>query len=176
MTNNNWQIVSAVATVFAATGTFVLAGVAIVQLRALRKQLKSSTESERRLHTLEVCSRYENNDKLREAMQRIWDKSKNETDYTLLESSDEFDTLTILNYLSGVASGIEQGVIIEPLAKDYLHHSICKSVKALIKGESGPGWQAEKSIISPDGFESLIRVYEAWSRNEPAYNLSQQLL
>ena len=171
MTTDDWQIVSAISTAITALFTLALAWIAIYQLGHLRKQIADSIEAERRRHTLETCGRFENNALLREAMEHLWKKSKHGSDYTTLDESDEFHVLTILNYLSGVACGIEQGVIIEVLAKDYLEHSIIKSVKAFIKGESGQGWKSEKSIISAAGFESLVRVQEAWSSNAPAYKL-----
>jgi len=139
----------------------------------LRKEITSSLEAERRRHTLETCARYESNERLREAMEHVWKKSNNGADYTSLGQDDEFHVLTILNYLSGVASGIEQGVIIEELARDYLEFTLIKSVKAFIKGQSGASWKSDRSIISPDGFESLVRVQEAWSANAPAYSISQ---
>ena len=171
MTTEDWQIVSAVSATLAALGTLALAWIAIYQLGHLRAQIAESIETERRRHTLEVCGRYENNERLREAMKAIWEKSNCGSDYTRLDKSDHFHALTILNYLSGVACGIEQGLIIEPLAKDYLQSTVDKSVKAFIRGESGPGWKSERSLISPDGFESLVRVQEAWSSNKPAYKL-----
>lgn len=100
-------------------------------------------------------------------MRNIWNATAQGTDYSLLSANNSFDVITILNYLDGLACGILQGVYIEALVKDYMHDTIEKAVKALIKGESGPGWKAEKGMFRPSDVPSLMRVYEDWFPPKP---------
>jgi len=47
-----------------------------------------------------------------------------------------------------LAIGIEQKVYLEEIVKDFLQQRVEKEVKVLIKGESGKGWNATKTLNS----------------------------
>lgn len=165
--DHNW--VTALGTVASAIAAFVLAAIAYFQLRDIKTQIRlaanqnqQTAEQDRRRNTLDACQRYEKDPLLKEAMKNIWIATKLGTDYTLLREEHHFDVITILNYFDGLASGMLQGVYIEEMAKDYLHEPLRKSVKALIRGESGDGWKADRGVFPPSHFESLMKVYDRW--------------
>ena len=143
----DWII--AIGTAVAALASVLLLIVAIVQLRGLRDQIKQATDQERRRNTLAAIQRVEGDAPIKGARGKLWEASDNGTDYTKLTSAHEFDAVTLLNYLEGVAIGIEQDIYVEKMAKDYLKEIVHKAFSALIKGESGDGWKATTPMFPP---------------------------
>jgi hypothetical protein len=168
--------VTAIATAVSAVTAVVLVYVAIKQLSGLRDQLHglkeqiqathlqitNSAELDKRRNTLEAIQRYEKDPIVHGAMKSIWDATANGTDYTKLTDSQKFHAFVLLNYLDGIAVGIHQDVYIEQMVKDYLQLSVHKAVKALIKGHSGDGWKAEKSIAPESGYKPLCALHDKW--------------
>ena len=160
MMDPNW--IGAIAGAASAAATIALVLVAFVQLKRLREQIDMAAQQDLRRITLDACQRYEKDPELRSAMRNIRQATSQGSDYTLLSAENSFDAFTILNYLDALACGILQGVYIEALVKDHMRDTIEKAVKALIKGESGPGWKAEKGMVEPSRVSSLLTVYEKW--------------
>ncbi|MDF1754894.1 MAG: hypothetical protein P1U89_19055 [Verrucomicrobiales bacterium] len=125
-------------------------------------------EARKREATLTAVRRFESDPEIRNAVRHIWQKTKTPqgVDYSLLDSEDRFHVVSYLNYLDGVACGLKQGVLDEPVAKDYLQHVIHKSVPGLILGESGESWKAGKPLVDPEPFENLILLYKKWGIEE----------
>jgi hypothetical protein len=140
-----------------------------VQLGALTRQIKKarevlalSREAQLRHETLEAVRRYETDPQLRASIKHLYDKSIHGTDYSLLENSDRFHVVTLLNFFDGIACGIQQGLLIEPLVKDYLHAVLDKNVRALLLGQDGPGWVTGNPLVNPDEFEVLRNLHQRW--------------
>ena len=155
--------VTAIATAVGSLATIGTAIIAWVQLDKVGEQIRQASDQDRRSHTLDACQRYEKDVLLKRAMRNLFRATHNGTDYTRLTGEHVFDALTILNYLDGIAMGIEQNVYIETMAKDYLDSTVAKAVKALIRGESGEGWKAEKAFISAEDFVPLCNLYDRWN-------------
>lgn len=159
--DHNW--VTAISTAVSAVATIALVFVALVQLGGLKQQIRQASDQERRRNTLEACQRFEKDPLVKRAMKNLWDATGYGADYTKLTDRNLFDALTLLNYLLGIAVGIEQNVYIEKMARDSLEPVVHKAVKSLIKGESGPGWKAATPPLVTDvHFDSLCRLYDRW--------------
>ncbi len=132
------------------------------QVRKAVDALCASQEAQKRQPTIDAVRRYETDPQLRESIKHIYTKTVQGTDYTLLESSDRFHVTTILNYFDGIACGIEQGILMEPLVRDYLQFVLDKNVSALLKGESGPTWAGGDPIVSFEGYETVLDLHSRW--------------
>ena len=165
--------VAALAACATAFLVMLLLFVIAVQLGGLKKQLRAgvehgrmNAEAQRRRATVEAVRRYETDPQLRSAIQALWVKTKQGTDYTSLTDTDQFNVITILNYFDGIASGIEQGVLVEDIARDQLRFVLDKAVKALLKGQSGDSWVAEEPAAPDDGYDTLLSLQNRWALQE----------
>ncbi|MEM7014260.1 MAG: hypothetical protein AAF585_22595 [Verrucomicrobiota bacterium] len=165
--------VAALAACATALLVFLIMLIVAAQLGGIKKQLQAgvkhsreNAEAQRRRATVEAVRRYETDPQLRGAIQAIWAKTKQGTDYTTLQEADEFHVITVLNYFDGIASGIQQGVLVEDIAKDQLNYVLDKAVKALIKGQSGDTWIAEQSLVTEDNYETLLQLQNRWELQE----------
>jgi hypothetical protein len=161
MMDDKW--VTAIATAVGSAATIGAAIIAWVQLDKVGEQIRQASEADRRSHTLEACQRFEKDILLKRAMRNLYRATHNGSDYSKLGDDHEFDALTVLNYLDGIAMGIEQRVYIEAMAKDYLDDTVQKAVKALILGESGDGWKSDKKFIDAKYFVPLCDMYKRWN-------------
>lgn len=167
LSNPQWALASAVLLVAVAIVLLALITAACAfglnrQLRRTVQALSAATDARRRDRTLEAVRRYETDPQLREAIRSNYEKTRQGTDYTLLDESDRFNILTILNYFDGIACGIEQGLLIEPLVKDYLQFVLDKNVCALLRGLSGPTWEAAPPLVDPESYSVLLQLQERW--------------
>ena len=153
-----------------ALGTVVLAYVAwrqlpliVKQVEALSEQIKLSREAEdnaeRRLReweTLKACRAYELDPVLDEATKRIWQASDNGQNYRS-PNIDTRDVIILLNYLDGLATGIEQKLYIEEVVRDHMGQDFRKAVECFI----------ETGIVDRDGMAALLAVHARWFRPAP---------
>jgi hypothetical protein len=158
--DHNW--VTAISTAISAGATIALVFAAIVQLDGLKQQIKQASDQDRRRNTLEACQRFEKDPLVKLAMKNLWEATEFGTDYRKLTAENLFDALTLLNYLLGIAVGVEQKVYLEQMTKDFLEPVVYKAVKALIKGEDGTGWKVTKSFVPAADFVSLCKLYDQW--------------
>ena len=164
----DWII--AISSGISAGATIALAWIAKVQLGGLKKQIKQAAEQDSRRNTLEACQRFEKDPIIKDARKMLWAVTNNGTDYTILTDEHKFNALTLLNYFQGLAIGIEQNVYIEQMVKDFLQEHLEKEVKALIKGESGKGWNATKNLCNAVDFDALCKLYDKWfPKKSPEY-------
>ena len=72
--------------------------------------------------------------------------------------------ITFLNYLDGIAIGIEQNLYIELLAHDHIALILKTHVeKALV------GTELEQFKIDPAGYERLVKLYKKWTNAPTAF-------
>ncbi len=172
--------VSALATCVLALSVLILAIVAGSRLGALAKHLKIAVEhlrtaqdARQRDATIDAVRRYETDPQLRESIKHIFTKTVQGTDYSLLDPPDRFHVVTVLNYFDGIACGIAQGLLIEPLVRDYLQFVLDKNVRALLKGESGQTWAGGDPIVPLEGYETLLDLHARWvsDSNQTLYEM-----
>lgn len=161
--------ISALAICILAIAVLILAIVAGSSLGGLAKNMKKAVkhlsdaqDARVRQTTIDAVRRYETDPQLRDSIKHIYNKTVQGTDYTLLDPPDRFHVVTVLNYFDGIACGIEQGILVEPLVRDYLQFVLDKNVRALLKGDSGPTWAAGDPIVPFEGYETLLDLHGRW--------------
>ena len=130
------------------------------QVKALAEQIRLSREAEqnaerrqREWETLKACQRYDFDPVLENATARIWGASRNGTNYRN-DGVDKRDLICVLNYLDGLATGIEQGLYIEELVKDHLDTVFDHAVVNFI----------HSGLVDRKGLMKLCAVHERWFR------------
>jgi hypothetical protein len=150
--------VTAVATVVLAIAAAIQLPLIVRQVRALAEQMKLSREAERNAErrvreweTLKACQRYDFDPVLNDATRRIWIASRCGTDYRH-EDVDRRDIILLLNYLDGIAIGIEQGLYIESMVQDHLSQMFDRAVRCFI----------EAGIVEGTALTNLLAVHARW--------------
>lgn len=160
LSNPQWALTASILLMTLVIGLSA-AGVA-AQLRQTARALGAGVDARRRDRTLEAVRRYETDPQLRDAIRSNYEKTNQGTDYSLLDEADRFNITTILNYFDGIACGIEQGLLLEPLVKDYLQFVLDKNVCALLRGQSGPTWDAAQPLVDPENYSVLLQLHDRW--------------
>ncbi len=138
-------------------------GTVASQVSRVAEAMRSTVDTQKEQRTLEAVRRYETDTELRATIKAIWEKTDQNQDYRLLDDSDRFHVINLLNYYDGIASGIEQGIYIEALVRDYLAVVLDKAVRALLRGESGPDWVAGQPLVAPENYHALLRIQQQWA-------------
>jgi len=154
LTPDGW---TALGTMIVAVLTCFLVVVGTYQVRALKnEQLKS--------RTLVEASKYDTDPVLNECISALHRAKKNNA---LFEDPREYrpQIIAVLNYLDGVAIGIEQGLYIESLAKDHLREIVAKHVSEYLENPD-----LMKQIgTQPSNFHRLLAMYRRWTTNGTTY-------
>lgn len=135
--------VTAAATVVVAVAAWIQLPLISRQVRELSEQIRLSREAEqnaeRRLReweTLKACQRYDYDPVLEAAPRRVARASVGGTDYRN-PGIEKRDIVTLLNYLDGLAIGIEQGLYLENIVKDHLSvvfdHAVTRGCYVLLR-------------------------------------------
>ncbi len=131
-----------------ALSTFGLLLFAAYQIRAIRW-------SEKKWATIRACNVYDIDPVLNEATARIFALSKG-TDYSFATLEPVIHSvLTLMNYFSAMAIGIDQGIYVESIVMDNLKENIERAVDVFITPEYA------KYIRRAD-LELLVRLRERW--------------
>lgn len=148
-----------------AVATSVLAAAACVQLPLIARQLKALSEqvqlsrqesesAERRMReweTLKACQLYDFDPILEAATLRIYTASEGGKNDRNPEVQRR-DIVVFLNYLDGLATGIQQKLYIEEVIHDHMHIVIEKAVTRFI----------HSGIIPEEGYERLVAMHRRW--------------
>lgn len=129
-------------------GVGTLAATVIIAVTAL-KQLSNQRRLNKIQRTVDAVRDYDTSPVIAEAERNIWEQSNHRLNY---ESVDEFDKLTLLNYLDSLAIGIEQGVYDDKIVNDHLGSIIQAAVEKFINTGQVP----------EDEFPALIKIYDLW--------------
>lgn len=123
-------------------------------------QIWSSQQESRKWKTLDICARHELSDHLASAVEslRQFFNTDPRPDIKLVE----YKWKIILNYLDGIAIGVEQGLYIEDLAKDHLKQIVEHHVKEAFEF---PGYLAKNK----GDYLKLCDMKEKWIRDKPYY-------
>ena len=131
-----------------AFSTFGLVLFAAYQIRAIRW-------SEKKWATIRACNTYDTDPVLNQATAQIFSLSKG-TDYSYKTIEPAIHSvLTLLNYFSSMAIGIDQGVYVKSIVKDNLKENIERAVDVFITPEYS-------KYINRSDLESLVRLRESW--------------
>jgi hypothetical protein len=152
----DWASVASIIQALVAIGALVAA---FVGARIAWMQIKRSEMENRKWKTLDICAQYELNHDLSEAANYLrkfyFDGSQKDLDATKAAAK------LVLNYLDGIAIGVEQGLYIEALAKDHL--------RAIVRGHVRGIFGSGRTILNEDDFEKIIAMNSKWTANETFY-------
>jgi hypothetical protein len=120
------SIFTAVATIAIALGAWVQLPLVAAQVRELARQLDLSREAEnnaehraREWETLKICQKYDFDPVLDRVAQNIRRRSQVDGAKDYSKAVPE-DLVCVLNYLDGIALGIDQGLYIETIVKEQM--------------------------------------------------------
>ncbi|MFB7143349.1 DUF4760 domain-containing protein [Agrobacterium deltaense] len=149
-TSNFWVAVGTIGLFFA---TLVLAYVGWYQIGHLRKESK-------KWRTLDACEIYDRDPVIQECL-KVLRKYKVNKDKGLLHTDDiKIEALSVLNYLDGIAIGVNQGLYLESIVKDHLGSIINGHVDAhVLSRDAISVFEVEK-----EEFKNLISLSERWKR------------
>jgi hypothetical protein len=139
---------------------------AIIAVPLVLYQLRVQRIRERNWKTLEACRLYDTDPTLDKATFLLNEAMGPEDDFTKLTLKDhEHATVTMLNYLDGIAISVEQGIYYEAIVRDHFEFIIPKAVRGLILGKPDP---KNPSYFKPAKFHdvkyyaSLVRLHHQW--------------
>ncbi len=119
-----------------------------------RQQIMSIRREAKRERTLSYCHRYDSDPILDGALRRL---GKAREDKTLARNSaTRADIATVLNYLDGLATGIEQHLYIEELARDYMEPVLLHHVEQYLGGG------APDLGVKRDEYTMLLALADRW--------------
>jgi hypothetical protein len=133
----------------------------VAEENADRRTRESEENAKRRTwewETLKACNQYDTDPILEGAMLRIYNGSERGKNYRNT-AVDHRDMIIVLNYLSGLATGIKQDLYIEDIIKDHMAIVVRKHVTDLI----------ESGIVSKDGYHTLLTLHNRWSQEDINY-------
>jgi hypothetical protein len=106
---------------------------------------------------LKICQRYDFDPVIDAATQRIWAASNEGKDYRLAGVKQR-DLVCILNYLEGIAIGIEQNLYIEDIVREHLAPIFAHSVADFL----------DSGIVPIAGLEKVQALNQRWLK-APGY-------
>ncbi len=157
--------ITALATGVVAIAAWIQLPLISKQVAALAAQIAASraaeANAERRMReweTLKARPRYDFDPVIDGTTQRIWEASNNGKDYTL-PGVNSRDIVCLLNYLDGLAVGIEQKLYMEEIVRDHLGPIFAHAVTRFLD----PG------IIPIAGLEKVRDLHLRWV-GHPSYS------
>jgi hypothetical protein len=174
----------ALATVALAIPTIFLAIAAWKQLPLLRSQLKAlgqqitdaqaaatqQAEAQRKAreaeewryieaNTLRACEKYFSNLVIHAATRKVFAGTYNGTKYDKATFKFQHELITVLNYLNGIGTGVEEGIFSGEIVKDHMPNTITKVVDVIIPA----------LVDRPGDFQALINLRNNWTMPNPSY-------
>lgn len=129
------------------------------------RQLVQLRRENRKWHTVEYVNRYDNDPILHECLKRLGEARRNQT-LIDMNGSLKTEAATVLNYIDGLGVGIEQGLYVEPIARDHLRPIVIHTVKTYLQDE-----RVAKGLgVDREHYKAAIRLMESWSSEQLTYN------
>ncbi len=105
----------------------------------------------REWETLKAVERYDFDPTLEAATQRIWIASECGKNY-YNPAVDKRDIICVMNYLDGLATGMEQNLYIEAVIKDHMSAVYKHAVENFV----------HTGIIDPVNIRKVVAAYDRW--------------
>ncbi len=153
MAADDWTAIFTAAT---AAATMALAIVAWYQISQATHQTKG-------WQTLAACEKYESDAVLDRCARRLFFARKSGS-FATDPPSYRVDVTTILNYLDGLAIGIDQNLYVKEIVRDHLEPIIKWHVDTYLNPS-----QADKIGIQRTEYARLIELCEGWNKAPPSY-------
>jgi hypothetical protein len=131
------------------------------QTEVMAKQRIAEEERERRWRTLNACDLYVHDTLVHQCLVNI--RSATQTNGRTKGSLKKLkpDVATVLNYLDGLAIGIEQGLYLEDLIKDHMEAIVQAHVDEMLSNS-----YVEAVGINKVHYASLTRLSTKWSEDK----------
>jgi hypothetical protein len=123
-------------------------------------QIWSSQQESRKWKTLDICAQHELSERLASAAAELREFFNADPRPDIKTISSKWKT--ILNYLDGIAIGVEQGLYIEDLAKDHLKQIVEHHVREAFEN---PGYL----VKNKGDYLKLCDMREKWIRDKSYY-------
>lgn len=152
--NPHWWVAIWTALLTLVTGFLV--GVGLHQIRKIRDENRKSA-------TLAACLNYESNPVIYESLKELWAASECGE---LKRNPKKFRTslVMLLNYLDGIAIGINQGLFIEELAWDHMEGIVAVHVHRYIDS----GLIISAGLMRQD-WRCLVQLRDKWAEAKPRF-------
>jgi hypothetical protein len=154
LTAEEW---TALGTVSIAILTLFLVVAGIIQLRRVRSESRKTL-------TLQACTNYEFNAVIYHCIRRLRDAADS-GDLENNPRKHRTQIATLLNYLDGIAIGVNQGIYSEEIVWDNLHAVIQNHMKQYVYS----GLLA-KAGYSVDDYKQLVDLANRWSAIRPRFH------
>lgn len=133
--------------------------------------LRANGSENRKWKTLDVCSQYEFNDRIANAADLLRQAPMQSAPQAYPWNNLRDPATIVLNYLDGIAIGVEQGLYIESLAKDHLRSIVQTHVTNLLDSTR----QHQIGLVRND-FRFLVDMNQEWTRDKPFFRSTWRLL
>jgi hypothetical protein len=163
LTGTAWTAIVALATIALAVATVAVAWVAGYQIAAARKEAEMARIEAKKARTLEVVSRYDHDYVLDCAIRRL---ARARDEKKLYDEIHKYrvDFIAVFNYFETIAIGIQQGMFIEEMARDFMEHIVRFHIEEARKEKL-----FEKLATDRRSFEHIFALNEKWKPTVAVY-------
>ena len=147
---NPWAAIQGIALLLAAA-------IAWHQIGSLRREQKN-------WETLKACERYESDQVITQCLIALR-AARRDNKLTAEPIQYSLEMSTILNYLEGIAIGVEQGFYNRKIVRDHLETIMVKHVGEFL----GPPLRAVMLEGNPDYYSSLEEILKSWKKRRRTY-------
>lgn len=133
-----------------------ISGIALVAVGAW--QISAARDERRGWETLKACERYDT-DPILDLCSRNLKTAKASGDLHIDAEKYSIDAISLLNYLEGIAAGVEDGLYVESIAKKHMQTIVKGLIERYISSEV-----ATKMKIFPDEYSLLLELHRRWQR------------
>jgi hypothetical protein len=151
LNNTDWTAIMAIATALLVAATFFVGGVAWYQISAAREESAKN-------RTIMACEKYDTDPILDRCCQVLKECKDNGTVETNPQAC-RLEMFSVLNYLEGIAIGVEDGFYVNEIARAYMHPIFKTYIKEYI--DSGLADRADPSLVQ-DSYDRLVAVSKKW--------------
>jgi hypothetical protein len=156
LTGTDWAAIGAIATIALALATIGVAWVAGYQIAAARKEAAAARAEAKKTRTLEIVSKYDHDPVLDRALRRMARGRDSKLLFTNTRDC-RVDIVAVMNYFEAIAIGIQQGIYIPGMVRDFMEPIVRSHMEEIIKEKI-----FEKIGSDPDDFEHICALNESW--------------
>jgi hypothetical protein len=158
--NTQWTAISALASGVYDLLTLALVGFAIIQIVSARREAKIN-------RSLAACDRYDF-DPLLDGITRRLALARENGELQSNPQAYRLDLYSILNYLEGVAIGVERGLYHNDVIKDYMEPVFVGCIEEYITTgvlvKCAPTVPVAGGFVEAEDYVKMVKLVERWSR------------
>jgi hypothetical protein len=151
-----WTAIGAIATIALALATIGVAWVAGYQIAAARTEAAAARAEAKKTRTLEIVSKYDHDPVLDRALRRMA-RARDAKLFYVNVHDYRMDLFAVLNYLETIAIGLQQGLFIEAMVRDFMEPIVKSHINEVMREKL-----FEKLGADPDDFGHICALNESW--------------